>query len=124
MAVITRTHISSDFLRGACLAVVDLLPPLAALVTPREVRYRNEEERVAWVSDTGEGVIPGQERGEEGEDTSGFDAAAVGRAAGVLKVADAKKEEGHVQHEEQKEESNGRAQSAEQQEELFQWISS
>jgi hypothetical protein len=43
---------------SASLAVVHLLAPLAALVGPREVGDGNEEERVAGVGDTSEGVVP------------------------------------------------------------------
>jgi hypothetical protein len=41
------------------VAVVHLVAPLTALVGPGEVGDRNEEERVAGVCDTGEGVVPG-----------------------------------------------------------------
>jgi len=43
---------------GASLAVVHLVAPLAALVGPREVGDGDEEERVAGVGNTGEGVVP------------------------------------------------------------------
>jgi len=43
---------------GASLAVVDLVAPLTALVGPGEVSNGNEEEGVAWVGNTGEGVVP------------------------------------------------------------------
>ena len=43
---------------GASLAVVNLVAPLTALVGPREVGDGDEEERVAGVGDTGEGVVP------------------------------------------------------------------
>jgi len=47
-----RLHLS------ASRAVVHLLSLLAALVRPREVGDGDEEERVAGVSDTSEGVVP------------------------------------------------------------------
>ena len=43
---------------GASLAVVNLVAPLTALVRPREVGDGNEEERIAGIGDTGEGVVP------------------------------------------------------------------
>jgi len=43
---------------AASLAVVDLVAPLTALVRPREVGDGDEEERVAGIGDTGEGVVP------------------------------------------------------------------
>jgi hypothetical protein len=46
-------------LSSASIAVVHLVAPLAALVRPGEVCDRDEEERVAGVCDTGEGVVPG-----------------------------------------------------------------
>lgn len=39
--------------------VVDLVAPLATLLRPREVSDGDEEERVAWIGDTGERVVPG-----------------------------------------------------------------
>lgn len=51
-----RTNLHS--LRSASLVVVDLAAPLTALVRPREVGDRDEEEGVRWVGDTGEGVVP------------------------------------------------------------------
>ena len=43
---------------GASLTVVHLVAPLTALVRPWEVGDRDEEERVAGVGNTGEGVVP------------------------------------------------------------------
>ena len=43
---------------GAGLAVVNLVAPLTALVGPGEVSNGNEEEGVAGVGNTGEGVVP------------------------------------------------------------------
>ena len=44
---------------GAGSAVVDLAAPLAALIGPREVRNRDEEEGVAGIGNTSKGVVPG-----------------------------------------------------------------
>lgn len=46
-------------LRGTVLIVVDLAARLTALLRPGEVRDGDEEEGVAAVGDTGEGVVPG-----------------------------------------------------------------
>ena len=43
---------------SASRTVVDLAALLTALVRPWEVSHRDEEEGVAGVSDTGEGVVP------------------------------------------------------------------
>ena len=43
---------------GASLAVVNLVAPLAALVGPGEVSNGDEEEGVAGVGNTCEGVVP------------------------------------------------------------------
>jgi len=47
-----------DLCQSASLRVVNLVACLTALVRPREVRNRNEEERVAGVRNTGERVVP------------------------------------------------------------------
>lgn len=38
--------------------VVDLVAPLTTLLRPGEVGDGNEEEGIAWLGDTGEGVVP------------------------------------------------------------------
>ena len=53
-----RNRVDLDGLCVPCSAVVDLLACLTSLVGPWEVRNGNEEERVARVCDTGEGIVP------------------------------------------------------------------
>lgn len=53
-----RANVPSRLNSAAGLAVVDLVAPLAALVGPREVGDGDDEEGVAWVGDTGKGVVP------------------------------------------------------------------
>lgn len=73
---------------------------------------RNDEEAVARVRDTSESVVPGQECGEKSEETPCFDDALGWSATGVLEEANAEKEEGHVEGEEEEEESDGGLQGA------------
>lgn len=37
------------------------------------MRDGDDKEAIARVHDTGEGVVPGQERGEDGKESAGFD---------------------------------------------------
>lgn len=63
---------------------------------------RNDEEAVAAVGNTGQGVVPGSEGCHETKETTGLDDGGVGLARAVaLDVADTEQEEGDVQEEEQ-----------------------
>jgi hypothetical protein len=97
----------------------------------------DDEEGVAWVCDTGKGVVPGSPlvgvlheqrskainlpRGESGKDTKGTTSSqqtSVSVTSGVVvQVGKAEEEECHVKREEEDEESDGRAECANQQQE-------
>lgn len=77
---------------------------------------RDDEEAVAVVGQTGEGVVPGGEGGEETEETTGHEHGLVGLVLGVtLDVSDTEQEEAQVEEEEQQEEGDGGAEGAEEQ---------
>lgn len=87
----------------------------STLLRPREVRDGDDEEAVRCIGDTGQGVVPGQERGQDTKGTSSAGQADMGFAAGRrVEVGDAEEEEGQVQGEEQQEEGDGGFQRAEQ----------
>jgi hypothetical protein len=76
----------------------------------------NDEEAVAAVGNTGQGVVPGSEGCHETKETTGLDDGRVGLAGAVaLDVADTEEEEGEIEEEEQQEESHSGSQGAEQQ---------
>lgn len=77
---------------------------------------RDDEEAVAVVGQTGEGVVPGGEGGEETEETTSHKHGLVGLVLGVtLDVSDTEHEEAQVEEEEQREEGDGGAEGAEEQ---------
>lgn len=90
---------------------------LASLLRPWEVSNRDDEEAVAGVGNTGQGIVPGQESSEKGKEAACLDDASGGRAISANKVANTEQEESHVQGEEEREESHGRAEGADQQDE-------
>ena len=82
------------------------------------MKHWNNEEAVARIGDTSEGVIPSEESSEDTEDATGLDATKVGRARAVkIEVADTEQEECHVKSEEEQGECYCRAQCAQEQEE-------
>ena len=83
---------------------------------PGEVSDGDDEEAVASIGDTSEGIVPSGESSEETEETTGLLDVGVGVAVGTaLQVGDTEQEEGEVQGEEQHEEGDGGLESAEQQ---------
>ena len=85
-----------------------------ALGGPGEVCDGDDEEAVAVIGDTGEGVVPGQESSEDSKDTTSLDASRVGLSGGCVdvEVSGSQKQEGQVQGEEEEEESDGGFQRA------------
>lgn len=81
---------------------------------PGEVSDGDDEEAVAGVGDTGKGVVPGSESGQETEQTTCLLNLGVGHVAGAtLEVTNAEQQEGQVQEEEEQEECDGRFEGAE-----------
>lgn len=75
-----------------------------------------DEEAVAIVRNTGEGVIPSCKCRQETEEATGLDDGGVGLALGVtVEITNTEEQEGEVQEEEQQEEGYGGPQGAEQQ---------
>jgi hypothetical protein len=72
----------------------------------------DDEEGVAAVGDTREGIVPGCEGGEDSKCTSSLNAGGVWCAGAVLEVTDSEHEEGEVEGEEQEEEGDGGAECA------------
>ena len=88
------------------LLLRDLPPPLAACVRPGEVRDGDEEEGVTAVKDTGEGIVPRREGGEDAKVAASLDELGVGCAGVAVKVSDGEHEEGEVEHKEEEEEGH------------------
>lgn len=134
-SVLSLTHLHA--LLSTRGVVVDLVALLTAFLGPREVRNGDEEEGVAGVGDTGERVVPGvvlastvevaredeesvpcDEGSEDAESATCNDATFLwccvgsGGLATVDKVANAEQEEGHVEGEEEEEESYSRSDCA------------
>lgn len=97
------------------LTVSLLAAAAAAGVGPGEVDDRRDEEAVAAVGDTGEGVVPGGEGGQETEQAAGHDHVVVDLSLAVPEVANAQHQEGQVEEEEDEEEGDGRLEGADQQ---------
>lgn len=77
---------------------------------------RDDEEAVAAVGNTGQGVVPSGECSQETEETTCLDDGGVGLASRVpLQVTNTKQQEGQVQEQEEAEEGDSGSQSAEQQ---------
>jgi len=108
----TRRHETSSL----SLLTVGLATAGATGGRPREVSNRDDEEAVAVVGQTGKGVVPGGEGGEETEETTCHEHGLVGLVLGVtLDVTDTEQEEGKVKEEEQQEEGDSGAEGAEEQ---------
>jgi len=105
-----------DEARCLSLLTVGLATAGATGGRPGEVSNRDDEEAVAVVGQTGEGVVPGGEGGEETEEATGHEDRLVGLVLGVtLDVTDTEQEEAQVEEEEQQEESDSGAEGAEEQ---------
>ena len=75
----------------------------------------DDEEAVASIGDTSEGIVPGSESSQETEQTTGLLDVGVGVAVRTaLQVGNTKQEEGQVQGEEEHEEGDGGLEGAEQ----------
>lgn len=77
----------------------------------------DDEEAVAGVGDTGQGVVPGGEGGQETEETAGLLDLEVGETVLGEQVGDTQEQEGQIQEEEQQEEGDGRLEGAQDQDE-------
>jgi hypothetical protein len=82
---------------------------------PGEVGNGDDEEAVAVISQTSQGVVPSGERSQETEETTSLDDGRGRGAIGTDQVANTQQQEGQVEEEEQQEEGNGRAEGAEEQ---------
>ena len=72
---------------------------------------------VRIICDTSQSIVPSQERCQQSEETASLHDVQVGRAlGGALQVGDAEEEEGHIKGEEEREEGDGRAEGAEDEE--------
>ena len=94
------------------IRVSGLRAAFTGLLAPGEVSDRDDEEGVAAVGNTSQGIVPGEESGEETKDTTGLDERARWGCAVILQVTNAKQKEGKVEREEETEEGDGRAQCA------------
>lgn len=84
---------------------------------PGEVGNRDDEEAVAGVGDTGQGVVPGSEGGQETEETAGLLDLEVGETVLGAQVRDTEEQEGQIQEEEEQEEGDGGLEGAQDQDE-------
>lgn len=98
-----------------CELTVSLITANTASGGPGEVSDRDDEEAVASIGDTSEGIIPCRESSQETEETTGLLDVGVGVAVRTaLQVGNTEQEEGQVQGEEQQEEGDGGLEGAEQ----------
>lgn len=68
----------------------------------------NDEEAVASIRDTGQGIIPRSERGQETEETTRLESVGVSCAGTiVIKIGNPEQQEADVEEEEQEEEGYG-----------------
>lgn len=82
---------------------------------PGEVSNGDDEEAVASIGDTSQGVIPGRKGRKQTKQTSSLLDVDIGLVvSATLQVGDTEKQESQVQEEEEEEESNGRFECAEQ----------
>lgn len=78
--------------------------------------HGEDEEAVAVVRNTSQGVVPGRERRHQTEETTRLDHGRVGLALAVaVDVTDTEQQESQVKEEEQQEERHGGSQGAEEQ---------
>lgn len=73
-----------------------LSPELLSLGAPREMRDGDDEEAVARIRDTRQGIIPSEEGSKKPEVATSLDAAGIGAVGIGFQVADTQQEEGHV----------------------------
>ena len=78
------------------------------------MRHGDDEKAVAAVGNTGQGVVPGQEGGEQSKEAAGLDDAGFGLAVVLDHVSDGQQQERNVQGEEEQEERHRGAERAEQ----------
>jgi hypothetical protein len=75
----------------------NLITTLTALLRPREMRHRDDEEAVARVHDTCQSIVPSEKRGQDGKEAASFDDAGGGFAGRVLdQITDSKQQKGQV----------------------------
>lgn len=93
-----------------------LVPVHTAGGRPREVDDRDDEEAVAVIGQTCEGVVPGGESAQKTEEAAGLDDGRVGFVVGVaLDVSDTEQKEGYVEGEKDGEEGHGGLEGTEEQ---------
>ena len=91
-----------------CELTVSLTTADTASGRPGEVSDGDDEEAVAIIGDTSEGIVPGSESSQETEETTGLLDVGVGVAVRTaLQVGNTEQEEGQVQGEEEHEEGDG-----------------
>ena len=73
-----------------------LSPELPSLGAPREMRDRDNEEAVARIRNTRQGIIPSEERSKKSKVATSLDAAGIGAGGTGPQVAYTQQEEGHV----------------------------
>lgn len=99
-----------------CGLTVGLAASLAASGRPREVHNRDNEETVAGVRHTGEGIVPRGKRGQQTEETTSHDNGRIGLAFSVaVLVANSEQQEGDVQEKEDRKEGHSGLQGTEEQ---------
>jgi len=91
---------------AAVVEPVRLGAHFTALLRPREVSDGDEEEGIAVVEYTSEGVVPSQEGRSQAETASSVDKGWPGGAGNWEDVAKRKEQEGHVKGKEQEEEGH------------------
>lgn len=107
---------SNNFIGNSrlCELTVSLTTADTASGGPGEVSNGDDEEAVASIGNTSEGIVPGGESSQETEETTSLLNVSVGVAISTaLQVGNTEQEESQVQGEEQQEEGDGGLESAE-----------
>lgn len=90
---------------------------LTALLGPREVSNRDNEEAVAGIRNTGQGIVPREEGSQQSKEATRLHDRGVGSSTVMPEVADSQQQEGQIQREEKREERHGGLQGAQQEHE-------
>lgn len=106
-------QLNSDLQSEQCLYLLSRLLALAAsmspLLRPREMNNRRQHEGITLIRNTGIGIIPSEERSQNGKEPPGLEELFVGHPPcwTAMQIADPQEEDGYVDDDEEGEEGDG-----------------
>lgn len=82
---------------------------MSPLLRPREMNNRRQHKGIALIRNTSIGIIPSQERGQNGEEPAGLDKLLVGHSfrGTAVQIPDCQEENSYVDDDEEGEECDG-----------------